>query len=734
MKKKLFQKKLNLAILLAFALFLSFSSCQKEDEFIEITSDTSNIDKPYSIERFSFKQLQNDQQFQQITSEFKLQEAFSSINNSSVRKKSNNTKFAIDFSSAKKLSDSSGVSYTFLIERNNQESNTFENLIIEKNNEGILNGYFVKYQSEQFWNETNNEPFKGNVSISPYADNLQELIEKVNNQKNSFSKTANRATCGRVRFFSIFVEYSCTSSAHHGVGDGCECSGGVCEAPHVEHYSFSSFVPCNDFSNTTNLGNNGGGSNSTGGGNFGGFGGSNNGSGSAIIGPNGINVPNRDILVAGINYAPYKKSYEDYFNKSWQLFNFLEDTRYTQYNKPENKPIFKGLKDLNNEILKYKNSISKEDFKILYERQKFIIEVLDAVNFDFYALPLEQQKEVAKNATFISIFPYVNQIIGQYWPKNEQEWTVIGDLFVQFLPELALGFIPGSSIVDVVKGIDQGDTFAVAFGIAGVIVDAFGGTIFKGLAKASKVSYKVFKSFKILYKYVKAIGKALKTGFKTKLIGNVVHLTDNINTTVAKITNNSIEVITEKGLKLVNPNGLKTLNKIDPSSSGFINSTKLVDAKKFKPSGSGLKADFDNLKNLDNNQLGIQSETLANKLFKQDDFVAYDAKIPGFNGNNGFDGVYIKKDAGGNVTDIIINEVKQVNNGAISLSPASTTGLPRQMSDNWITNVTQRMINLNTSQNVKDLANLINDNLDKITKVVTGIDKTEGKILVFPIN
>lgn len=138
--------------------------------------------------------------------------------------------------------------------------------------------------------------------------------------------------------------------------------------------------------------------------------------------------------------------------------------------------------------------------------------------------------------------------------------------------------------------------------------------------------------------------------------------------------------------------------------------------------------------NLDNNQLGLQSETLANKLFKQDDYLAYDAKIPGFNGNNGFDGVYIKKDASGNITDIIINEVKQVNNGAIKLSPASTTGLPRQMSDGWITNVTQRMIDLNTPQNVKDLANLINDNLDKVTKVVTGIDKTKAQILVFPIN
>lgn len=77
-----------------------------------------------------------------------------------------------------------------------------------------------------------------------------------------------------------------------------------------------------------------------------------------------------------------------------------------------------------------------------------------------------------------------------------------------------------------------------------------------------------------------------------------------------------------------------------------------------------------------------------------------------------------------------------MNNGAITLSPASTTGLPRQMSDDWIRNVAQRMRTLNTPQNIKDLADVIDTALDnnKITKVITGIDKVNGEILVFPIN
>ncbi|PIV97663.1 MAG: hypothetical protein COZ16_06820 [Flavobacteriaceae bacterium CG_4_10_14_3_um_filter_31_253] len=58
---------------------------------------------------------------------------------------------------------------------------------------------------------------------------------------------------------------------------------------------------------------------------------------------------------------------------------------------------------------------------------------------------------------------------------------MIGNLFAQFLPELALGFIPGSDIIEVIKGANQGDAVAVAIGLAGLIVDAFGGTILKGL-------------------------------------------------------------------------------------------------------------------------------------------------------------------------------------------------------------------------------------------------------------
>jgi hypothetical protein len=71
----------------------------------------------------------------------------------------------------------------------------------------------------------------------------------------------------------------------------------------------------------------------------------------------------------------------------------------------------------------------------------------------------------------------------------------------------------------------------------------------------------------------------------------------------------------------------------------------------------------------------------------------------------------------------------------VKLSPP-TTSLPfTQMTDGWIDNVIARMKLPNTSQEIKNLATLIENgkNQGKITKVVTGIDKVNDEILVFTI-
>jgi hypothetical protein len=62
---------------------------------------------------------------------------------------------------------------------------------------------------------------------------------------------------------------------------------------------------------------------------------------------------------------------------------------------------------------------------------------------------------------------------------------------------------------------------------------------------------------------------------------------------------------------------------------------------------------------LDNNALGNAPEDLANDLFQHDGYNFHRSHLPGTNGNQGFDGVFIKRDASSNIEDIIINESKQ---------------------------------------------------------------------------
>ncbi len=144
----------------------------------------------------------------------------------------------------------------------------------------------------------------------------------------------------------------------------------------------------------------------------------------------------------------------------------------------------------------------------------------------------------------------------------------------------------------------------------------------------------------------------------------------------------------------------------------------------------GMKSKFDNLKNLDNYTLGNQSEALVNDLLAHDGYEFQSSHLPGLNGNNGFDGVLIKKDASGNVLDVLINETKQVSsNGTIQLTSAAGN-LPRQMSDDWIEHVLIRM--RNQGGNLNDLADIIEMAKDnkRITKVVSGIDKHKNELVL----
>jgi len=113
-------------------------------------------------------------------------------------------------------------------------------------------------------------------------------------------------------------------------------------------------------------------------------------------------------------------------------------------------------------------------------------------------------------------------------------------------------------------------------------------------------------------------------------------------------------------------------------------------------------------------------------------YVKYDPKMPSpMPGGEavGFDGVYIKGDLA-NPEIIIISEGKQVNsNGGITLRGENkSSGLPAQMSDDWIENVARRMQEPKNTIVTKNLKSIISRNKGKITKIIIAVDKSTGEI------
>jgi len=249
--------------------------------------------------------------------------------------------------------------------------------------------------------------------------------------------------------------------------------------------------------------------------------------------------------------------------------------------------------------------------------------------------------------------------------------------------------------------------------------------ILKG-TKLSVVLLNVLKRTPLALKA--ALANARKLGYKMVRAGDDILIkSSNGLDVIAKIQNDVLDIVTIAGKRLADPSSIRKMEHIAPAPGGSINAAKVGKGRKVMASEAGMKAEIDRLKTMDNYTLGNASEELANDLFKHDGYEFHRSHLPGANGNQGFDGVFIKRDTSGNIEDIIINETKQVNNGAIQLTPESSTGLPQQMSDRWIDNVILRMKDQSTLEN---LASIIEVNKSKVTKVVTGIDKTKNEIVI----
>lgn len=171
---------------------------------------------------------------------------------------------------------------------------------------------------------------------------------------------------------------------------------------------------------------------------------------------------------------------------------------------------------------------------------------------------------------------------------------------------------------------------------------------------------------------------------------------------------------------------VKALRAIKPADKTLTNLSGYLleqSAHRLKPMASSLKSKIDDIV-LNADAYGTKTEALCDELFQADGFVKYDAK---FGSNNGFDGVYIKKNAAGHVEEIIINEAKQVTSkGNIKLN-ARTPNKGPQMSEEWINQTIDEM-KLNPSTSA--LASTLLANREKIVKTVTAVDKSVSEIII----
>lgn len=121
---------------------------------------------------------------------------------------------------------------------------------------------------------------------------------------------------------------------------------------------------------------------------------------------------------------------------------------------------------------------------------------------------------------------------------------------------------------------------------------------------------------------------------------------------------------------------------------------------------------------------GIVSEALR----KQGYTVTKD--LGKYGSNNGFDVVAIKGSPS-NPTEIRIIESKPMNSGSVNLSVTVNKGT--QMSDFWIDQTIEAMIN-SSNQNLIDLGTNLLLNRDKITKLISTVNKDTREIIIIKLD
>ena len=103
-------------------------------------------------------------------------------------------------------------------------------------------------------------------------------------------------------------------------------------------------------------------------------------------------------------------------------------------------------------------------------------------------------------------------------------------------------------------------------------------------------------------------------------------------------------------------------------------------------------------------QKGALGEARTSLTMRRAGFDELPARLPG---NQGFDGIWVKRGADGGILDIVITESKYASSGKLRLTNTTTMG--RQLSPQWINANIQRMVRSNDTA-VRQAGRLLQQN------------------------
>ncbi|SEE16780.1 EndoU nuclease [Tenacibaculum sp. MAR_2010_89] len=505
-------KKRTFKLLLTFCLLaFTFYSCQNEDDIV--LQNTQKNTKPI-IESLSLKEAQNKSDFIELANTFKANKVYQKKHGHAKSDKHahSNNEFTINTENFNRVEIGEYVSYTFSIQRELKEKRAFENLVIEKKN-GKIRGYILKYNKVHYVQNGENLVFKAKISKSPYFNDVESLLERIKNplQFKMANPDCGWETSATLRFCNT-----------HGVYNSAN---GKCANYGKDNWNYSRTYVCGTGSSGnsgTDIGTSGGSTNTGGSGNS--YSPDNNTTSSTSAVVNTIPVKGFT-RINSIDDA--LKNVPSRMTTVETQYAYLRNVGYFLQGSNSFKELGSSLVNLSLEATTINSGEASEMVKKTVE----IINILKNKNTtNFESLSFFEQNIVVQNSLFINFLPSLKSL-GIELPKTVEEWKAFGQIIVSVLKEMIPELIPGVSelksfvtaVSDFKKGSYTSGTTELAFAIIGIIP---AGKVMKALLKFGKLIKKVAKVFKIAYKYVGNLGKALAKGFKTSINGNTLKLLD----------------------------------------------------------------------------------------------------------------------------------------------------------------------------------------------------------------